>query len=70
MFNAPAGFAIEQSWSLTLEFAGAKPKGEAAAGAAPFAPNIDRPMPIWICGDNPQSQKFAGQVRMVCLTNE
>ena len=144
-FNAPAGFAIEQSWSLTLEFAGQKPQGEAvlfvigdgrpgrdpilvslngnrlrarisdsrdsqkefpieaklgeappgvwrrlrisyresdrllslfvdgeeaAAGAAPFAPNIDRPMPMWICGDNPQSQRFTGKVRMIYLSND
>lgn len=43
---------------------------EAAAGTAPFSPYIDRPMPIWVCGDNAQTQRFAGKVRMVSLHND
>jgi hypothetical protein len=56
----------ESDRSLTLFVDGE----EAAVGAAPFSPYIDRPMPIWVCGDNARSQRFAGKVRMVSLTND
>lgn len=56
----------ESDRSLTMEIGGAN----AAAGTVPFSPFIDRPMPIWICGDNARTQRYAGKVRMVSLTNE
>ncbi|HUY90376.1 MAG TPA: hypothetical protein VMV10_16690 [Pirellulales bacterium] len=52
--------------SLTLDLGGV----QTAAGSVPFAPFIDRAMPIWICGESAQGQRFAGKVRMVSLTNE
>ncbi|HVW36696.1 MAG TPA: hypothetical protein VHB99_05305, partial [Pirellulales bacterium] len=48
----------ETDRSLSLGLDG----GEAAAGIVPFAPYIDRPMPVWVCGDNAQSQRFEGKV--------
>jgi hypothetical protein len=42
---------------------------ELARGTIPFAPQLDRPMPIWIGAVNANDQRFYGKVRRILLRN-